>query len=96
MRGAGQAGFTHTTGSQGPLSYKTKSTFPERKKETTKRQNPNEGWDEHRPPPARAGFWKDDQGHRGTGVGSASRHRCKILFRTTREKGTFRETIFEV
>ena len=25
-------------------------------------------------PPARAGFWKDDQGHRGTGVGSASRH----------------------
>ena len=24
--------------------------------------------------PARAGFWKDDQGHRGTGVGSASRH----------------------
>ena len=27
-----------------------------------------------RSPPARAGSWKDDQGHRGTGVGSASRH----------------------
>ena len=26
------------------------------------------------PPARRAGFWKDDQGHRGTGVGSASRH----------------------
>ena len=25
-------------------------------------------------PPARAGSWKDDQGHRGTGAGSASRH----------------------
>ena len=52
-------------------------TFPEseRKKETDK---PKEGWDEDSgSPPARAGFWKDDQGHRGTGVhgvGSASRH----------------------
>ena len=27
-----------------------------------------------RSPPARAGSWKDDQGHRGTGAGSASRH----------------------
>ena len=27
-----------------------------------------------KPPPARAGSWKDDQGHRGTGAGSASRH----------------------
>ena len=44
------------------------------RKERKKTDNPNEGWEEDRSPPARAGSWKDDQGHRGTGVGSASRH----------------------
>ena len=48
------------------------------KKGRKKTDNPNEGWEEDRVPtylPARQDFWKDDQGHRGTGrVGSASRH----------------------
>ena len=50
-------------------------TFPERKKETDK---PKEGWDEDSgSPPARAGFWKDDQGTgtQGNGSGEWGAHR---------------------
>ena len=47
-------------------------------------------------PPARAGSWKDDQGHRGTGVGSASpraRETCRqgLLFGSVGEGRDFEQ-----
>ena len=45
-----------------------------KKKERKQTNQTRDGRTRTRSPPARAGSWKDDQGHRGTGVGSASRH----------------------
>ena len=53
----------------------THRKLKKKQKSPTQTTNKDEGWEERtRSPPARAGFWKDDQGHRGTGAGSASRH----------------------
>ena len=68
-----------------PFAWASKEGKENRQpKERRKENKPNEGWDEDRVPTCTsrtgAGFWKDDQGHRGTGVnslsgvGSASRH----------------------
>ena len=54
-----------------PLSRR--SPLPHSPKER-KQTNQTRDGGRTRSPPARAGFWKDDQGHRGTGAGSASRH----------------------